>query len=77
MSGVTASKRVKPAKASTSRSRCTCMTLSIRLAPWRPPPSSVRQPPRVEVAVDRHVVTVALGDREDCFELYQLHRTLV
>ena len=69
MSGVTASKRVKPTSASTSRRRWSWMTASMPSLSARAPPGRVGQPARVEVRIDRHVVAEALGRGEQRVEL--------
>ncbi len=76
MSGVTASKRVKPSSASTSRRRWSCDDAADRVGQRRACASVVGQPAGVEVGVDRHVVAVALGRGEQGVELDQLDRPL-
>ena len=52
------------------------MTRSIAWLQIRPAPGAVWQAPRVEVGVDRHVVAVALGRRQQRIELDFLDRPL-
>ena len=76
MSGVTASKRVKPTSASTSRRRWSWITASMPSRAPGAPPRSIGQPARVKVRIDRHVVAKALGRGEQRVELDLLHRPL-
>ena len=52
------------------------MTASDARSPFRPAPHAIRQPARVEIRIDRHVVAESFRRRQDRLELDLLYGTL-